>query len=56
MSFEREEGRLESMMDEVFEECSDELNSEPEIHHCCQYNYDSETEEEVSEREQKVSE
>ncbi|GBP69305.1 hypothetical protein EVAR_57549_1 [Eumeta japonica] len=56
MSFERDQRRLESMIEEVFQECSNESNSEPESDHCSEHNLGSETEQEISDREQGVSE
>lgn len=56
MSFERDQRRLESMIEDVFQECSDESSSEPESEHCSEHNLGSETEQEISDREQGVSE
>ncbi|GBP91068.1 hypothetical protein EVAR_90893_1 [Eumeta japonica] len=56
MSFERDQRRLESMIVEVFQECSDESSSEPESDHCSEHNLRSETEQEISDRKQGVSE
>lgn len=56
MSFERDQRHLESMIEQVFQECSDESSSEPESDHCSEHNLGSETEQEISDREQEVSE